>query len=375
MFNLEIFDINFHRYGILQNYKMATYTKEYTNVGSFEVVCSADESNIDLIKKERIIWFEDNVAGIIQYINKSRNESGQITVKGSLIGEIFNWRYVWPTLQATAPANEIMESVVKSNCMFNQLLNRNYNFLEIQQTALDLPNITKQKTGGTVLEALTELSEANNIGFDVGFYPRIKKVKFKVLSGENRTPGNPKKNKPVFFSQDLNNIIRSEYTVNTGDYRNTALVAAEKSETERVSLEVSNVKGDLPVGFYRRETYVDARDLQSTEVDENGEEIPIPDDLYYKMLNERGLEKLSEAKEIENFSGEIRSDADTIFHFGKDFFLGDTVGIIDINMGISTTAVVTAVTVTQDENGYTVEPEFGYGQPTLINKLKRKGVV
>lgn len=375
MFILEVFDIDFHRYGIVQSYKMVKYTNKFADIGSFELICAVTKENVDLIQKDRIIWLEDNVAGIIQYVNKKRGDDTQMVVRGMLFAEVLNWRYVYPTVQATLPANDIMEKMVNDNCVNAQLTSRNYSFLSIVKTNYGLPNITKQKTGDTVSKGLTEVAEANSLGYEVGFYPREKKAKFEVLQGSDRTPGNSQGNKPVFFSQELNNIIKSEYTTNSEDYRNVALVSAEKGETERVTMEVTNVQGVSLQGFERRELYVDARDLQSDRTDDEGNIVAIPEEEYNRTLQERGFEKLADAKQVESFSGEVRNDAGTIFHYGKDYFLGDIVGIKDSEMNVSTTAIVTAVTVTQTEKEYTVEPTFGFGQPTIMQKLKRKGVV
>lgn len=386
MFILEVYDINFHRLGIINDYSYAQYINNAYSVGSFNLKCDASAENIDLIKKDRILWLEGNVAGLIQYIYKESEESTTVEVKGNLIGIILNWRYIYPVISLSdKPINKVMEKYVSESCINNSDSKRNFSFLELAESDFELEKISKDVTGDTVEEALEDVISTD--GFDkmasffVGFYPRKKKFIFEIKRGKDRTKGNIEGNKTVLFSQDLKNIIKSEYTLNTEDFRNIALVAGESpdgddAETNRKTLIVlSDEDSEEPSGFDRRELYVDARDLQSESTDDEGNTTTISDSEYNAKLKTRGLEKLGDCLEVESYEGEIRNDSETVFHYNQDYFLGDKVDIIDTDLKLRIQAIVTGVTITQENGEYTVNPSFGFTQPTLYEKLKKKGVI
>jgi hypothetical protein len=274
---------------------------------------------------------------------------------------------------------------VTETCINNSNSKRNYSFLKLDESNFELEKISKDVTGDSVEEAIENVISTD--GFDkmasffVGFYPRQKKFVFEIKRGKDRTKGNVEGNKTVLFSQDLKNIIKSEYTLNTEDYRNIALVAGESpdgddAETNRRTLIVlSDEDSGEPSGYNRRELYVDARDLQSESEDDEGNTTTISDEEYNAKLKTRGLEKLGDCLEVESYEGEIRNDVDTTFHYNQYYYLGDNVDIIDKNLNLRIQAIVTGVTITQENGDYTVDPSFGFTQPTLYEKLKKKGVI
>jgi hypothetical protein len=380
---LEIFDADFHRLGIINNCSFAQYVINAISVGSFSFKCEANSDNIELVKQNRIIWLEDDVAGIIQYVYFESEQSITMEVKGKLVGEILNWRYIYPAINVNLPLNKAMEKYVNETCINNKNTKRNYNFLEIQYSDFSLDKISKSTSGDTVEETLEEITSSDGynkmLRFNVGFYPRKNKMVFYVKKGEDRTKGNASGNKPVLFSQDLKNIIKSEYTLNDEEYRNVALVAGEDSGTDRKTLIVSS-EDEEASGFYRRELFVDARDIQSEQTTEGDDEMDgaiciLTDEEYNELLKQRGLEKLGEKTKVESYEGEVSNDAEATFHYGIDYFLGDKVDVIDRQLQLKLQAIVTSVTITESGGEYSVEPSFGFTQPTIYQKLKKKGAL
>ena len=374
---LEVFDFNFKRYGILNTYSMVQYELKSKSVGSFQINCDMSKENIELLQQDRIIWFENDIAGIIQYIQDSNEDEKLMTVKGCLLTEMLNWRCIYPTIDCdNVSINKIVEKYVKDNCCNSDVTKRNFENFEVKEMDSDLEKVSKSKTGDTVEVGIEELLDSINgsmLRFNVGFYPRKEKFIFYLEKGFDRTKGNAEGNKNVLFSQDLKNIIKSEYTLNNQGYRNEAIVAGEGNGTERKQLVVND--GAENRGYNLRELYVDARDVQSKTYEDDVTEKQLLPEQYEERLKQRGLEKLGECSKIENYSGDIRNDADVTFRYGKDYELGDKVDIIDKDLNLKLKAIVTSVTVTQDKNGYTVLPSFGFEQPTLNQKLKKKGVL
>lgn len=388
---LEVFDFELNRLGLIEMYSTITYTLKFVDVGSFELKCAINKQNVKLIQKNRFLWIEDEVCGIIQYISSSTDD-GTITAKGKLAKEMLNWRWVYPCFVKTGEPAALAESIVNIHCVNPSESKRKMRGLVIGNAGyvINKPHITYQKTGDTVLTSVQNISTANNLGFEIYFNPRnVNPFKFVMLEGKDRTIGNKDGNKPVVFSRDFENIVSGSYEYNDDSFRNVALVAGETADgsnnenAARTFLVVDQVGSENVSSFYRKELYVDARDLQS----EYSEEVTTKDDEgnnttetvqkkmteqeYNATLSNRGFEKMGETLVEESYESQIRTDARTIYQFGKDYTYGDYVTVIDKSLGIMLNVQITEMQIVYDANGYDYIPTFGNSVPTILKKIKR----
>lgn len=388
---LEVFDFELNRLGLIEIYSTITYTLKFVDVGSFELKCAINKQNVKLIQKNRFLWIEDEVCGIIQYISSSTDD-GTITAKGKLAKEMLNWRWVYPCFVKTGEPAALAESIVNIHCVNPSESKRKMRGLVIGNAGyvINKPHITYQKTGDTVLTSVQNISTANNLGFEIYFNPRnVNPFKFVMLEGKDRTIGNKDGNKPVVFSRDFENIVSGSYEYNDDSFRNVALVAGETADgsnnenAARTFLVVDQVGSENVSSFCRKELYVDARDLQS----EYSEEVTTKDDEgnnttetvqkkmteqeYNATLSNRGFEKMGETLVEESYESQIRTDARTIYQFGKDYTYGDYVTVIDKSLGIMLNVQITEMQIVYDANGYDYIPTFGNSVPTILKKIKR----
>lgn len=388
---LEVFDFELNRLGLIEIYSSINYTLKFIDVGSFELKCAINEQNVKLIQKNRFLWIEDEVCGIIQYISSSTDD-GTITVKGKLAKEMLNWRWVYPCFVKTGEPAALAESIVNIHCVNPSELKRKMKGLVIGNAGyvINKPHITYQKTGDTVLTSVQNISTANNLGFEIYFNPRnANPFKFVMLEGKDRTIGNKDGNKPVVFSRDFENIVSGSYEYNDDSFRNIALVAGETADgsnnenATRTFLVVDKVGSENVSSFYRKELYVDARDLQSEyseeaiTKDDEGNDITetvqkkMTEQEYNATLSNRGFEKMGETLVEESYEPQIRTDARTIYQFGKDYTYGDYVTVIDKSLGIMLNVQITEMQIVYDANGYDYIPTFGNSVPTILKKIKR----
>lgn len=388
---LEVFDFELNRLGLIEIYSSINYTLKFIDVGSFELKCAINEQNVKLIQKNRFLWIEDEVCGIIQYISSSTDD-GTITVKGKLAKEMLNWRWVYPCFVKTGEPAALAESIVNIHCVNPSEPKRKMRGLVIGNAGyvINKPHITYQKTGDTVLTSVQNISTANNLGFEIYFNPRnVNPFKFVMLEGKDRTIGNKDGNKPVVFSRDFENILSGSYEYNDDSFRNVALVAGEvidgsnNENAARTFLVVDQAGSENVSSFYRKELYVDARDLQSeyseeaTTKDDEGNDITetvqkkMTEQEYNATLFNRGFEKMGETLVEESYESQIRTDARTIYQFGKDYTYGDYVTVIDKSLGIMLNVQITEMQIVYDANGYDYIPTFGNSVPTILKKIKR----
>lgn len=359
---MEIINHKFERLGVINKFNMIQYNPKYSGIGSFELSCALNEENKSLIVEDNILWIEDEYAGVIQYIDKSSDN--EIKAKGKLLSVVLNWRTVIKTYEANKLTTGIFEELVRLNFMTDD--ERKIEGFTFINNVIDNTAIRYQVTGKSLSDIFQPLSETYDIGYEVYLNMEEKAFEFTLFRGKDLTIGNKDGNKPVIFGTDFNNILKSEYVSDNNNYRNVAYVAGEGEGENRVVVEVKQTES---AGFFRREIVVDARDIQKANSISR-----MTDEEYNELLQQRGKEKLSEFRKAESYDAELMSDARTGFVYGKDYFLGDTVSVVDKNLGVILSAKITEVTVTFAEDGYTVEPTFGFGLPTLYDKLK-KGVL
>lgn len=359
---MEIINHKFERLGVINKFNMIQYNPKYSGIGSFELSCALNEENKSLIVEDNILWIEDEYAGVIQYIDKSSDN--EIKAKGKLLSVVLNWRTVIKTYEANKLTTGIFEELVRLNFMADD--ERKIEGFTFINNVIDNTAIRYQVTGKSLSDIFQPLSETYDIGYEVYLNMEEKAFEFTLFRGKDLTIGNKDGNKPVIFGTDFNNILKSEYVSDNNNYRNVAYVAGEGEGENRVVVEVKQTES---AGFFRREIVVDARDIQKANSISR-----MTDEEYNELLQQRGKEKLSELRKVESYDAELMSDAKTGFVYGKDYFLGDTVSVVDKNLGVILSAKITEVTVTFAEDGYTVEPTFGFGLPTLYDKLK-KGVL
>lgn len=363
--NLYVFDSSITPLGVIDVVTGLTWEEKFADSGNFELWCPLTDQNAEFLQEDNLLWDGGESAGIIEFKELTTDDSGSATIhiQGRLAESYLDYRTIYPTVTATGKLSTILRTLVDKNLINPEDPLRKIPFIELASDQEELgPDVSYQNKGSTVLVEVSNLSQANSLGFRLQFFPRLTKFVFRVYQGTDRTIDQEKVN-PVLFSSDLDDILESGYSHNKSELRNFAYVAGEDSGENRKVQTVGSSSG-----INRRELFVDARDLQS-ETDDGG---AISEEEYNSMLVERGKTSLEDYKDIESFSATIRTFGITGYTYGVDFYLGDTVTVYDKRLKVRTNAIVSSVMRTYDEDGERLDITFGYEQPTLANKLKRR---
>lgn len=363
----------FDAIGEINQFTSLMWPDKFNGHATFELWAPITQENKELIKKGNILWCGGDNAAIIEIIQSDVNDKGEKTykVKGRTLEMLLTTRIVWGTYSCSNKySSTAMYEIVNENCVNPVKAARKIPFLECAEDEQIGKQITHQKTGGEVYEALTSLASDADIGFCVLFRPREKKLIFKVIEGVDRSimPISTFDVNPVIFSTDMEDILKSSYYTNDQDVKSVALVAGEGEGSERKKV----ISGDdTSEGFLRRELYVDARDLQSEVFNEDGSTLSIPEDEYEAMLNNRGDEKLSECVVTETFDATMRVAGNVQYVYGVDYNKGDKVIVQDTELGVQVIGKITEVSENFDDE-YELIITFGYSYPTLIQKIKQQ---
>lgn len=366
----EVNDTTFDSIGEVNQYESLIWPDKFNGFGTFELWAPITDENSQYFKKGNILWCGGDNAAVVEIVKSEIDENGTKTynVKGRTLEMLLTTRIIWGTYNAVnKDASTAMYEIVNQNCVNPSNANRKIPYLKLAEDLKFGGKITYQKTGGEVYDSLSTIASTYDLGFSVLFKPKTKELIFEVVEGVDRTV-EQSTNDPVEFSTELEDLLSSSYYTNDQDVKNVAFVQGEGSGSSRKSV----ISGEADSkGFGRRELYVDARDLQSTSVDENGEEQSLSPAEYTQVLTQRGDDKLSECKTTETFEAQIRVFGDVQYEFGVDYKKGDKVTVRDEQLNVVVSARITEVQEEFDDE-YALVLTFGYSYPTIMQKVKQQ---
>lgn len=366
----EVNDTTFDSIGEVNQYESLIWPDKFNGFGTFELWAPITDENSQYFKKGNILWCGGDNAAVVEIVKSEIDENGTKTynVKGRTLEMLLTTRIIWGTYNAVnKDASTAMYEIVNQNCVNPSNANRKIPYLKLAEDLKFGGKITYQKTGGEVYDSLSTIASTYDLGFSVLFKPKTKELIFEVVEGVDRTV-EQSTNDPVEFSTELEDLLSSSYYTNDQDVKNVAFVQGEGSGSSRKSV----ISGEADSkGFGRRELYVDARDLQSTSVDENDEEQSLSPAEYTQVLTQRGDDKLSECKTTETFEAQIRVFGDVQYEFGVDYKKGDKITVRDNQLNVVVSARITEVQEEFDDE-YALVLTFGYSYPTIMQKVKQQ---
>lgn len=338
------------------------YMEDLAN-GAGEMQFYAPLSYAADVDEDDIVWFGGSKAGVVEGITLSKDTEGAKTlcVYGHTAEIYLDRRIVCPALQLMGSVSGICRALLTYNLISPSDPSRKISFISLysQQESIGT-SLSYQQTGGNLLKEVSALCQKNSLRFALEFDPTQVEFVFRLYPSTNRSV-NQSTNSRVIISSALDDILSSSYQSSTSGYKNVAYVAGEGSGDDR---KYAIVNPGSVSGYSRRELFVDARDLQTVV---NGE--TLNDDVYIASLVDRGVKKLEGNKRSQEFSATIVQHP-SAYELGVDYQLGDTVTIVDSDLNVTVDAMVTAVITAISRGRTTTTILFGYGIPTINQKLK-----
>ncbi|MBO8164709.1 MAG: siphovirus ReqiPepy6 Gp37-like family protein [Brevibacillus sp.] len=366
---IRIIDTNFNLLGEVDTYTSLQWIRRWHKPGEFELHLNPTMQNADKLVEDAIIFKASNPgeAGIIRHreINVLEDGTEELIVKGSFLSGLVGRRITYPPAGSAyhylnAPVETIMKSFVDANCI---------NSADPARVIPNLVNAPDLARGGTVQyqtrykqldEELEKLSLSSGLGWHITLDVANAQFVFDVLAGRDLTAGQDTL-PPAIFSTDYDNIKSQAYVNSAVGYKNMAVVGGQGEGAERKIVTVGN---DLS-GLQRFETFVDARDIGTTE---SGSE-PLTEEQIEQMLVQRGQEKLAEFARSLAFESQIVNKSNLVYRV--DYDLGDIVTIQNRKWGVTMDARITEVKEVYEPGGVYLEATFGNSLPTITEKIKR----
>ena len=356
--NVYILDRSFNKVGIIDDYTSLIWRPAYYSVGDFELYLRASSEAVALLQKNYYLVREKDMAvdesGNTTYKNvmiiknfhlSTDAEAGDyLTYTGRELKFIFHQRIIWKQTNLNSKVEYALRRLVNENAIAPTDSKRIIPALTLGAEAGLAASIRKQVTGAYLDECIEEICSTYGYGWTV--YIKNSSMVFSVYQGTDRSY-NQNSRPYVIFSDSFDNILNSEYELNSEEYANTALIGGEGEGTARIYTTI----GAENEGLDRYELFTDAKDVSQNKDTED--EITLAE--YLELLQERGAENLASRVITEGFSGEVISDL--TFKYGVDFFLGDTVTVLN-SYGISKNVMVLSAIESVDETGTKLIPQF-----------------
>lgn len=318
---LYVLNSNYDKIVVMDHYESALWVDRYNKPGEFELYIPAESKLFSYIQCGAFLSnnYSDKTMIIESIkIDTDIEDGNKVTVTGRSLESILDRRIIWrQTDFNNANLQNAVKRLINENVISPSIPARkipNVIFQDSSDPRITALTLTAQYTGDNLLDVINEICEQNKIGYKLVLNDN-KQLVFSLYMGADRSY-NQNVNNYVVFSPKFENLLNSNYTKDDKSYKNVTLVAGEGEGVERKTRTVGSASG-----INRRELFTDARDIQSKDEDGND----LSDAEYNALLDQRGVEKLSEAKMTEEFDGE--TDPFESFIYGEDFFMGDLVQI------------------------------------------------
>lgn len=355
-----VFNESLQRIGIINKYTALQWDETWGESGSFKLWAVLTPENQQLLVKDNLIWNGRDQLGLIEVIKKGISDEGEstIVVSGRFVEQVWvGRRIIWGKLvYVNKKVGAIISDLFNTQVISPKDPRRVIPNVELNPAQTPLgPEVSFTRSYENVWKTIKELNAIGSLDTHLVFNPMRSKLVLKISEGTDL-------HEVVRISTDLNDILSSEYSEDSSGYVNTALVAGQGQDENRV---VTYVNTDNS-GLDRREMYVDARDLSQT--DEEGMEISL--EVYKEMLQNRGDGVLQANPLYREYTATIRTQGKTAYTFEKDYNLGDIISIIDNKIGVTLEAMVKGSKRYYDQEGESIDLTIGISLPTITQLIK-----
>lgn len=344
---IYVCDDDFNILDLIENFTSLIWAERYYTEGDCELHIGASNDLFQLFKKSKYLVRADNFKKcmIIKKIELTTNveEGDFLTITGVSLSSILAQRIIWTQTRVSGIPSVAITKLINENAIAPSITDRIISNLELGEMVTSGDSFTQQFTGDNLLEAIQGICLENKLGYDVQLDLKNKKFIFILYEGVDRSY-NQKVNPRVVFAPDMDNLISTNYSWTSENFKNVALVAGEGEGTARRRVTVGSGEG-----IDRFEAYVDARDISSN----NGE---ISETEYNSALMKKGCQTMKENySEIESIEGEIEPNIN--YELGEDYSLGDVVSVKN-EYGLSFNVRITGIIESEDESGFLTIAEY-----------------
>ena len=354
--SIRIFTPDLQLVAEIDDYEYFMYRRSYHSTGKFELRINSYKKHVDKLVKNNLVMFDNNPykVGIIRHrevgLDEDGKESEQWVITGPTLKGLLHQRLIIPPATDSHDRVEGSVETVMKHFVNNHIVNPtnpkrkipNFRIAEDLKRGEVIPYSCRYTGLGDAVEFLSKI---HGMGWEVYLDLKAQEIVFDVYVGRDLT-SRQSEYPPAIFSTEYETLESASFTESLTDFYNFVVVGGEGEGELREVAEV----GD-GIGIDRYEKFMDAVINSSL------------------TLEEQGQNEIAALSETLSFDGKVASHNPALV-FEKDWFVGDIVTIMHKGWNILMHSRATAVLETCDENGETVEINFGQGKTTIVSKIK-----
>lgn len=335
-YDLILLDAGFAICGIVEDYSLLRWTRRWFSCGEFALTLppSARRTTTDAHYVYNPVNGE---TAIIECIKIIADESGARTLymSGRLLEALLETRVIDGTENVSGLAELSAFALAEKYAMTGS---RAIPLFAPGNLAGHTETASAQFLGVTLSDALYGLLSPLGLSPRLTYDYESGKIFFTVACGLDRTQSQII-NSWAVFSAEFENIRSTDYTLDSGGYRNYFYIAGEIADDGSRTVAKLDLTGGLTD---RREFFVDAHTLKRNFKDGMGVTHTATEVEYASMLRGRGLEVAAKYQKIERVECVADEGAPPVY--SRDYDLGDLCDCTDTALGIEHTLRITEIT-------------------------------
>lgn len=351
---IALLDEDFYELYILDMFNSLIWTDRYWKCGDFEIVVAPSTDILSVLLDTKYLKLAESPHHMIledSNIHSEVEEGNELILTGRSLESILDRRVVWNIIAMSGNLQDEVERLLDDNAISPSDGLRTFADLVFNTSSDEVITdltVDTQFGGETLYKVLTQLCEADGIGFRILRNLTTDKFDFELYAGLDLSYDQTI-NEAVVFTSALDNLINTDYIESTRSLKTVCLVAGTagvgsiKTRTTVFAPDSSTLE-DLE----RRELYLEASVSRNTP---DGE---LSDEDYLLQLEGRGKEELAKYIHLKYFDGEIDT---TMYNYGDEFNMGDVLQIAD-DYGHETKSRVTEMIYSQDHAAIKIYPTF-----------------
>ena len=340
-----ILDRDFTTVGIVDAFDSFIWTDRFIGYGDFEIYMPFGyaaghsfslENYLALKGSERLMIIE-------QMETQTNPDQGtKLIITGRSLESMLERRIIWGQRDLVGNFQNGIKDLLDENAINPSIADRKVPGL-IFKASTDpyITNLTinTRFIGDNLYDAIFVLCEDRGLGFRILPDTNTGEFVFELYRGSDRSY--EQEILPyVTFSPKFENLLSSNFLESQRALKTSALVGGEGEWPDKTTVEVG-----WGSGLDRREIFIEA----------SGSSRDLPEEEYLDLLAAKGYEELAKTSAVEMFEGEI--DATRQFVYGRDFFIGDIVQVVN-EYGMEARSRVSELIQTHNVEGESFVPTF-----------------
>ncbi len=368
--------------GEIDLYTSLRFKRSWQGIGDFEIHIIARDYNPSLFAVDNLIMLDGDVhrAGIIRKVDTAITSSGiEAVIQGQHLDGLLSQRIVIPyegeanggyfcvpkkatdaSVVKPVPTETILKTFVRGQIPYatsGGAINPRGMYLDVETDKGRGMKTVWMSRYDPLDEVLQSICEYTDMGFEIvlrfeaydsAYYT------FDVIEGIDRTEGQ-KTNSRVIMSLEFESVSSLQYSLDSAPSKNIAYAGGAGEDFNRTVLAVTNEE-TMPVGYRRRETFIDCGTLEIAETD------------TALSLSEEGKHKLQEYKQAESLTAEVSLSGPFIYR--KHYDLGDLVTVYAPEIGLAQDMRVSEAEESYEPGGMHLNITFGTAQPHIERAIR-----